>query len=268
LGSILGKTEQLESTGIPYTHALVKSLLYWFKIEFFTWVDTLPCQICNNQTKNIGTGQPFENDLLHGASRVELHYCELCNASTRFPRYNDPLKLMTSRKGRCGEWCNAFTLICRCMGLETRYVLDFTDHVWTEIYCNEQKRWIHCDSCENIFDEPLLYEKGWGKRLNYVIGFSDYLIKDITVKYTFNFNNLKRDLITEEEVAICLVDACKGWRLGLSQELITKLYEKELIETFTLLRQMSISGTLDLPVRQSGSVEWRTARGEMGNSKD
>jgi hypothetical protein len=37
-----------------------------------------------------------------------------------------------------------------------RYVLDFTDHVWAEVYSEHLGRWVHCDPCENAFDSPMM----------------------------------------------------------------------------------------------------------------
>lgn len=81
-----------------------------------------------------------------------------CDTQCRFPRYNDPAKLLETRQGRCGEWANCFALCCRAAGLEARYILDWTDHVWTEYYSHAHRRWIHLDPCEAAYDKPLLYE--------------------------------------------------------------------------------------------------------------
>ncbi|KAM9306709.1 peptide-N(4)-(N-acetyl-beta-glucosaminyl)asparagine amidase isoform 2-T2 [Pholidichthys leucotaenia] len=160
---------------------LVLELLRWFKRDFFSWVDSLPCSRCGGLTSNAGALSPSTDDLRWGAQRVENHFCRSCQLSTRFPRYNSPEKLLEARRGRCGEWANCFTLCCRAVGLEARYIWDSTDHVWTEIYSVSQRRWLHCDSCENACDKPLLYEVGWGKKLSYILAFS----KDQAAGFTF-----------------------------------------------------------------------------------
>jgi len=123
-----------------------------------------------------------------------------CSVSMRFPRYNHPLKLLETRTGRCGEWANCFTAVCRAMGHEARFVVDWTDHVWTECYIEETGRWTHMDSCENAYDTPLIYEGGWGKKLSYVIGVSKDEILDVTPRYVVNkmMNRMRRTLYPEQ----------------------------------------------------------------------
>lgn len=66
---------------------LVLELLKWFKQDFFTWVDCLPCSHCGGQTQNSSSLSPTSDDLHWGAQRVENHYCQSCQISTRFPRF-------------------------------------------------------------------------------------------------------------------------------------------------------------------------------------
>ena len=113
---------------------------------------------------------------------------------------------METRTGRCGEWANAFTALCVALGHPARIVLDLTDHVWTEVYIYDWKRWVHMDSCENAFDTPLVYEKGWGKQLTYCISFENVEMVDVTRRYILNpeLDKMRRDKVNESWLALLL----------------------------------------------------------------
>lgn len=151
---------------------ILLKLLAWFKLKFFSWTDKPACRSCGDpETVAFGKGQSNHDDLRWMAHVIELYKCSKCGVITRFPRYNHPEKLLQTRTGRCGEFANCFTLMCRTAGYEARFILDLTDHVWTEVYSTVQNRWLHCDPCENICDLPLTYEVGWKKSLAYVFAF-------------------------------------------------------------------------------------------------
>ena len=169
---------------------LLLELLTWFKHQFFSWVHSAPCELCKGDTSNRGGDRPNQEEQRHMAGVVELYHCSKCNHITRFPRYNCPKKLLSTRRGRCGEWTNCFTLIARAMGYDVRSTHDWTDHVWTEVYCDSLKEWIHCDPCEATRDVPWLYESGWGKKLNYIISISAYEVVDVSRRYTADFTKL------------------------------------------------------------------------------
>ncbi|XP_021094408.1 peptide-N(4)-(N-acetyl-beta-glucosaminyl)asparagine amidase isoform X3 [Heterocephalus glaber] len=180
---------------------LLLELLHWFKEEFFHWVNDISCTKCGGQTRSRGKSlMPNEDELKWGANLVEDHYCDACQLTNRFPRYNNPEKLLETRCGRCGEWANCFTLCCRALGFEARYVWDYTDHVWTEVYSPSHQRWLHCDACEDVCDKPLLYEIGWGKKISYIIAFSKDEVVDVTWRYSCKHEEVisRRTVITEE----------------------------------------------------------------------
>ncbi|XP_032018160.1 peptide-N(4)-(N-acetyl-beta-glucosaminyl)asparagine amidase isoform X2 [Hylobates moloch] len=182
----LSRARKLDKgTNISDEDFLLLELLHWFKEEFFHWVNNILCSKCGGQTRSRDRSLlPNDDELKWGAKKVEDHYCDACQFSNRFPRYNNPEKLLETRCGRCGEWANCFTLCCRALGFEARYVWDYTDHVWTEVYSPSQQRWLHCDACEDVCDKPLLYEIGWGKKLSYVIAFSKDEVVDVTWRYS------------------------------------------------------------------------------------
>ena len=165
--------------------AVMIGLMRWFKCDFFSWFRA-KCEFCQSTSmKNGGQVGPSPEETTAGwASRTELYECNDCKRITRFPRYNNPSKLMTSRTGRCGEFANAFCLICRSLGFDARYVLDFTDHVWVEVWIPSLNRFVHADPCERALDTPLMYETGWSKKLTHVLSFSRYGVVDASPRYS------------------------------------------------------------------------------------
>ena len=253
---------------------LVMELLDWFKTSFFKWVDSPPCDTCGGGTHHAGSADPTPAEETWGGGRVETHRCDTCGTLTRFPRYNHPGKLLETRRGRCGEWANCFTLCCRALGFEARYVLDWTDHVWTEVYSVGQRRWLHCDPCENCCDKPLLYEQGWGKKLTYVLAFSKDEVQDVTWRYSVKHRDLlARRNECREAWLVSLVHGIFKRKLQAMadprrQEMLRRLVV-ELVEFVTIKKVGGGGGGGDsLPGRTTGSVAWRLGRGELGRTPD
>ncbi|MCO5609581.1 hypothetical protein L7F22_063811 [Adiantum nelumboides] len=271
--------EQLE-------HHILFQLLLWFKKSFRLnlliakkeglivlgkrWVDSPPCFLCGANTDGIGMANPTHEELQFGGSRVELFRCRNCYSTTRFPRYNDTLKLLETRSGRCGEWANCFTLYCRAFGYQARLVLDFSDHLWTEFFSRFLGRWVHVDPCEGAFDKPLLYEDGWKKQLSYLIALSKDGVFDVTKRYTRRWDEvrLRRTLTSEENVADVVSNLTNRLRRTYSQEVMKQLRLRDVEEAAELCRLQEEDNTVltMLPGRLTGSKQWREARGELGSS--
>ncbi|ELR18429.1 legume lectins beta domain containing protein [Acanthamoeba castellanii str. Neff] len=250
--------------------ALFIELLRWFKADFFSWVDKPSCSFCGAPTNSIGVTESSPDEARWLANRTEVYACTLCGTVVRFPRYNHADKLLETRRGRCGEWAQCFALCCRAMGYPTRMVIDWTDHVWVEVYSHNQERWVHADPCESAYDKPLLYEAGWGKKLSYVVAISKDEAIDVIHRYTRQWDQvLSRRTLVPEDVFAQVVDwldrqlrqraqldtaATADWtgrRAAESQELANSQRERE----------VSAEEAIG---RTSGSQEWREARREMG----
>ncbi|KAJ8273855.1 hypothetical protein GJAV_G00106250 [Gymnothorax javanicus] len=242
---------------------LLLELMGWFKGEFFSWVNSLPCDRCGGKTQNAGSLPPSADDQRWDANRVENHHCTACQTSTRFPRYNNPEKLLETRRGRCGEWANCFTLCCRAVGLDARYVWDSTDHVWTEVYSESQGRWLHCDPCENVCDKPLLYEVGWGKKLSYILAFSREQVVDVTWRYSCKHEEVltRRTRVQEPWLRETINGLNSARQLPLGADRRKVLLERLLVELVEFISPKKPNPG-ELGGRISGSLAWRTARGE------
>jgi hypothetical protein len=98
-------------------------------------------------------------------------------------RHNDPLEILAYGKGRCGEFSILFTSLCLAHWYRARLVLDMSDHVWTEVWDDKQKRWVHIDPSEKRIDDPFMYERDWKKSLHEIYAFENGGSENVTKNY-------------------------------------------------------------------------------------
>ena len=260
--------EENRAKGYDFTDCLVLETLHWFKTDFFKWTNEpeVAPELGKPQRISVERSSPQETRE-GGASVTEVYRCA-DGSLVRYPRYNNPAMLLKTRNGRCGEWANCFALILRSLGLRVRYVWNAEDHVWTEYWSNSQGRWIHLDSCEDAFDNPELYNKGWGKKMSYCIAVGIHGYQDVSKRYVVDGDKaLPRDKVDESVLkeALALLTALQ--RAALPAPELTTLMIQDYFETLELggsLARASPSAS-QLAPRQSGSIAWTTARGEAGN---
>lgn len=249
------KTGTCKEIEPSYDDLFIYELAEWFKNDFFTWVNNAKCPLCGNQDTQ-AVGQASEDGV-----RVEQYRC--CNRIIKFYRYNDVLQLLQTRKGRCGEWANCFTFLCRCLGYRARYIYSTEDHVWTEVYSTLQNRWIHVDPSDNVVDAPLMYEHGWKKVVRYIVSFTYDDVQDVTWRYTNQHQQVlsKRDKCTEKELLDTILALRKKRQAGLSSQWIKNYKKRTLRELADFMIERPPTED-EKRGRSSGSLAWRQARME------
>lgn len=280
-------SQREKELGLKYEDLIVLELLHYFKHDFFKWVNKPRCSRCGEDADNIipvgSSGPPSNNP--DEISVIENYKCTRCNIAISFPRYNNPVKLLETKSGRCGEWVNCFMLIFRALlgsECQVRYIWNNEDHVWSEYYSSTLERWIHLDPCEAVFDEPNLYCENWGKKMSWCFAFGDGYVMDVSDKYitksdkqlnkldsVSNLENIKEFIDVWNELK--LVSYYKGLELtnGSESENLMRLYKDVLLihnREKGKIESHSKATNTELPKgRQTGDSSWTKSRGEDGN---
>ena len=106
-----------------------------------------------------------------------------------------------------------FYHLMRALGYTTRWVVDWTDHVWVEV--EVAGRWVHIDPCEAAFDDKHMY-LGWGKKHTYIVAFSgggdDIALEDVTADYADDMAAVRRRRdLSDDDLALALQTAVAQW---------------------------------------------------------
>jgi peptide-N4-(N-acetyl-beta-glucosaminyl)asparagine amidase len=98
-----------------------------------------------------------------------------------------------------------------------------------------------------------------------VFAFGDDGVKDVTERYTKAFDVVlgRRNLASENWVAGAMISATFSIRAKFSPSMQAEFVERDKLEEEDIVKNRS-AVTSALPPRQSGSIDWRVARGEMG----
>ena len=98
-------------------------------------------------------------------------------------RPHQPVRIYRKHIGRCGEHQDIAAAAARAALIPCRGISSIsTDHVWNEFWDED---WVHWEPVNNSFNDPMVYEGGWGKVFASVFAWrSDGVWRTVTDRYS------------------------------------------------------------------------------------
>ncbi len=98
-------------------------------------------------------------------------------------RPHQPVRIFAKRFGRCGEYADFTSAICRTALIPCTNISSIsTDHTWNEFW---EDGWVSTEPVNGYLNSPLVYENGWGKVFGTVFEErSDGLFTPVTERYS------------------------------------------------------------------------------------
>ena len=233
----------------------LNEIVKWFHDEYYTYLTFPNCHVCGHITFLISQVPITRSEFEGLPYTTELYLCKDCGANTRFPRFNKPSTLLKTRIGRAHEFCVSLSSILKYFNYHVRFVTDFSDHEWLEVWSENFQRFVHVDPCEGIVDSPLLYEYGWSKDFQYVISISQYECIDVTRRYTRKFNSIiqnRNQLIDEEWFQKIISFRNNQWNSLLKEKDQEILFKKLLLDYKSMINDFHEPSEKELKIRISG----------------
>ena len=111
-----------ENSNFISTLSSLKDFAAWFKREFPYYYND--CFYCTTKGEYFGIVSSSDEEREYKSNVTEIYWCSNCSSLHRFPRFNNVIKVLETRRGRCGEYSNLFQRILRLLGYQTRWVAD------------------------------------------------------------------------------------------------------------------------------------------------
>ncbi len=159
----------------PPTGKFWRSYIYDYEqTDFPVLSDTL--SLCQSVFNRDGT----PGDAIHAVIRW-------INQNMSFTSNNErphqPVRIFAKRFGRCGEYADFTSAICRIALIPCTNISSIsTDHTWNEFW---EDGWVSTEPVNGYLNSPLVYENGWGKVFGTVFEErSDGLFTPVTERYS------------------------------------------------------------------------------------